>query len=486
MGLVGGETCASAPRHCAPNQAACITVPTGEQPPRDNAACEDCHVHEDTAPDVFVDTGHRPTRQHPEMPRGAAYGCHRRGRRRTVGTADISTHVPGCDGVFAPVAQTPTDRTNSLPQLGDGAARRPDLDSMRCRRTVHIMGHLLMRKYGFLILSSHHRAYARASMKLAQGELEVFNQAVLGGRISDVAEEVVGGASYLTFYAERLRDADVRQLSNLSSMHALFEFDDTCLHPIELSRLDQFDSDLLAKSQHFAKTDAEFTKLLFNVTAMAVNPPRGLVRRHMRVLDPLCGRGATLHQAMMYGFDAAGVEVDRKDFDAYAGFVKSWMKKHRVKHRAETARIKRERKTLGSRLHVDLSASKEKYKKGECIELDVVNADTLSSDTYFKPASFDMIVTDTPSGVQRARGDDGRGRHPMELLHEAAPAWERLVRPGGAVGIAWNTRVADRHDLASVLTGNGFAVLDTDPHLSLKHRLNQTTVRDLIVARKPS
>ena len=37
----------------------------------------------------------------------------------------------------------------------------------------------------------------------------------------------------------------------------------------------------------------------------------------LTVFDPLCGRGTTLNQALMYGYDAAGLDVDGKDFEAY-------------------------------------------------------------------------------------------------------------------------------------------------------------------------
>ncbi|MGH8791241.1 MAG: TRM11 family SAM-dependent methyltransferase [Stackebrandtia sp.] len=351
------------------------------------------------------------------------------------------------------------------------------------------MGHLYMRKYGFLVLPSHNRVYSRTAAKMVRGELEVFNEAVMGGRVRDVAEESLGGIAYVTFAVDELRGDDLRFLSNLSSLYALFEIDGDVLRPVPLSRLDLFGDDLLTILKYAGKTNEDFTKLLLNVTAMATTPPGDLITRRMRVFDPLCGRGTTLNQALMYGFDAAGVDVDRKDFESYSAFIKTWLKSHRLKHRAEVSRIRRERKILGSRLHVSVGASKDRYRDGDVIELDVVNADTLLSDTFFKPASFDMLVTDTPYGVQHASRANGRrggtSRHPVELLRGAVPVWERLVRPGGAVGISWNTHVADRHDLASILTGSGFAVLDTDPHLSLKHRVDQAIVRDVIVARKP-
>ena len=49
-------------------------------------------------------------------------------------------------------------------------------------------------------------------------------------------------------------------------------------------------------------------------------------RRALSLLDPLCGRGTTLNQALSYGFHATGVEIDKKDFEAYALFIQRYVK----------------------------------------------------------------------------------------------------------------------------------------------------------------
>ena len=41
------------------------------------------------------------------------------------------------------------------------------------------------------------------------------------------------------------------------------------------------------------------------------------------MLDPLCGRGTTLNQALTYGYDAAGIDLDGKDFEAYSAFLQT-------------------------------------------------------------------------------------------------------------------------------------------------------------------
>ncbi|TMR06790.1 SAM-dependent methyltransferase [Actinomadura soli] len=352
-----------------------------------------------------------------------------------------------------------------------------------------------MTAYGLLVSHSHNRVYAQAAAALVKAELTVFSERALGGRVRDVRETAIGGVPYVTFSADGLTEQDVRLLSNLSSLYALFQIEDELLRPVPLQPLDLFGSDLLTIQKYSGKTNEYFTKLLLNVTAMATDSPMDLVTGRPRVLDPMCGRGTTLNQAMMYGLDAAGIDIDGKDFDAYAAFIKTWLKNNRVKHQAEVANIRREKAVLGRRLHVTLGASKERYKSGETMEITVVNADSVDAGKFFRPGSFDLIVTDAPYGVQHGsrpkggqpgrRGKPQLSRNPVELLTAAVPGWVRLLRSGGAIGISWNTFVGRREELADVLTSNGLDVQDSDAYLGFRHRVDQAITRDLITARKP-
>jgi SAM-dependent methyltransferase len=351
-----------------------------------------------------------------------------------------------------------------------------------------------MTAYGLLVSPSHNRVYAQSAAGLVKAELTVFSERALGGRVRDVRETDIGGVPYVTFSADELADQDVRLLSNLSSLYALFQIEGELLRPVMLRPLDVFGSDLLTIQKYSGKTNEYFTKLLLNVTAMATDSPMDLVTGRPRVLDPMCGRGTTLNQAMMYGLDAAGIDIDGKDFDAYAAFIKTWLKNNRVKHQAEVANVRREKAVLGRRLHVTLGASKELYKSGETMEITVVNADSTGAGKFFRPSSFDLIVTDAPYGVQhgsRPRGaQPGRkgkpqlSRSPVDLLAAAVPEWARLLRPGGAIGISWNTFVDRREQLAEILGASGLEVQDSAGYRGFRHRVDQAISRDLIVARR--
>jgi Putative RNA methylase family UPF0020 len=349
-----------------------------------------------------------------------------------------------------------------------------------------------MGRYALLILPSANRVYADASTALTVAELEAFGQAVLGGRIAGARTTTIAGVPYVTFTADHLDARDTALLANLSSAYALFRVDGErgdgeVLRPVGLRPLDRFDDDLITIQKYQGKTNEQFTKLLLNVTLLASAFAPEMLDRKFTVLDPLCGRGTTLNQALMYGFDAAGIDLDAKDFDAYATFIETWLKRKRVKHHAERARLRLGGKVTGRRLRISLAADKDDYKSGLTQRLDVVNADTARAAEFFKPETFDLVVTDAPYGVQHGSRTAAKGlaRSPAGLLAAAAPAWAGLLRSGGACGISWNTLVARRDEAAGILADAGLDPVDAEPYLGFRHRVDQAIVRDILVARKP-
>ncbi|WP_020580314.1 TRM11 family SAM-dependent methyltransferase [Actinopolymorpha alba] len=348
-----------------------------------------------------------------------------------------------------------------------------------------------MRRYALLVLPATNRVYAEASVALTRAELSVFAETVLGARLLDLAETRLGGVPYVTFSAETLSGRDVAYLSNLSSIYALFEVDGDAggeiLRPVGLTPLAEFDDDLLTIQKYAGKTNEYFTKLLLNVTVLASTSGTEMLDRPLHVFDPLCGRGTTLNQALMYGYDATGIEIDGKDVEAYSGFIRTWLKRKRLKHQAEFTPVRRDRKVIGRKLHVTLAPSKDAYKSGSTLSLTVVNADTLKARDFFRPRSFDVLVTDAPYGVQHGSRSGGAklSRTPLDLLAAALPGWVELLRPGGALGLSWNTYVARREDAADVLTRAGLEVCESEPYLGFRHRVDQAIIRDILVARKP-
>jgi len=195
-----------------------------------------------------------------------------------------------------------------------------------------------MTAYALLLRPALNRLYTKGAAALNTAELSLLDEQVLIASLRDVAPTVIGGVEYVRFEADReLSDHDVAHLSNLSSAFALFRIvDDAHLAPVTLTPVAHLDDDLLTILRYKGKTNEQFTKLLFNVTLAASAHRDDWPACRLRMLDPLCGRGTSLNQGLVYGFDVDGIEIDRTAYDAYHAFLVTWLKDKRYKHQAHT------------------------------------------------------------------------------------------------------------------------------------------------------
>jgi SAM-dependent methyltransferase len=327
--------------------------------------------------------------------------------------------------------------------------------------------------------------YADAAPALTVAELGVLGETVLAGRIGAAHTEEIADVGYVTFEGDLTSD-DLAHLGQVSTAFALFERDGGLLRPVALRRLDCLDDDLLTILKYQGKTNELFTRLLLHVTVLASRSADRMLTDRLRVLDPLCGRGTTLNQALMWGWHAAGIDVDAQDFDAYAAFLLRWLKDKRLKHTAANTRLRRDGRSLGRRLDVSFATSKQAWAAGDTVDLTTVRADTRDAGEVFRAGSIDVVVTDAPYGVQH--GSHGSGgslqRRPLDLLAEALPGWVGLLKPGGAVGIAVNTRTCPRPEALAVLERAGLEPRDTAAYRGFEHRVDQAIQRDIVVGTK--
>src|ERR1700742_2551286 len=232
--------------------------------------------------------------------------------------------------------------------------------------------------YAALIRPSANRVYTERSPGLVMAELAVL------GAVSDIATETIAGLDYVVFSGAPPGELDLTALARTSSLYALFTREGELLRPVAADPREHFDDDLVTIQRYVGKTNERFTQLLTNVTlASSLTEPRS--GRRLTVLDPLCGRGTTLNRALTYGCHAAGVEVDRRDFDAYVQFLREYCKRKRIKHRFDT------RPTGGGRharrMRVTLAPTKAAVEAGDTLSLDVVNAGTAETAGVFRPES---------------------------------------------------------------------------------------------------
>jgi len=238
------------------------------------------------------------------------------------------------------------------------------------------------------------------------------------------------------------------------------------LFPVRLPDVEQMDDDLVTIPKYPGKTNEQFTRLLLNVTLSQVT-----AQGPITVLDPLCGRGTTLTTAWLLGHDAAGVEADVQQVEALAAFLKTYLRRKRLKHKAEVNPVRREGRSLGRRLDVEAR----------------LPGDTRQSAALFGKKRFAAIVADAPYGVVHGSHEDAgdprrRDRSAATLLRQAIPVWAGQLAPGGALGLSWNRLGLPRTELVAILAGAGLTPRDGGPWSELAHRVDSSIERDVVVA----
>ncbi|MGB0114783.1 MAG: hypothetical protein WBP59_16310 [Ilumatobacteraceae bacterium] len=331
-----------------------------------------------------------------------------------------------------------------------------------------------MPRFALLPRESSNRVYADAAPALLGAELLAVAGA-MHAEVASVAEQSFGAVPYVVFDAEALDDHDRFLTSNLSTVRAVFEVRaDGAFLPIAIQPLEYFGSDLITIQRYPGKTNEQFTHLLVNLTVAASRAAADRVAEgaQVRVFDPVAGRGTTLNRALMYGYDATGIEVVEGDVDQYRTFITSYLKDHRIKHRVTSEKIRKGPLAGTSQFAVAIRGRQE---------VRLVRGAAAQSAALLAGRKFDAVVGDLPYGVQhRAAASKTSNRSPEELLDESLAGWRGLMRPGAAIGLSWNLLTMKRAVLVDVLEQAGFTVVE-HPR-SFEHVVDRSITRDLIVA----
>jgi SAM-dependent methyltransferase len=344
-----------------------------------------------------------------------------------------------------------------------------------------------MTTYALLLRASANRVYGAVAPDLATAELAVLDRTQLGGVVRRCERTDIAGVEYLRVdAATELSDQQLAIVSNLSSLHAIYEVAGDLLRPCTVTPIARADDDIVTIQRYAGKTNEAFTHLLVN---LALAEAEGALRRvldgeRVQLLDPACGRGTTLNRAVVYGLDACGIEIDQRDVEHYTAFLLTWLKDKRMKHHLEQAKLRKGRPSPAHRITITYGASKDRATHRV---VDVIHDDMLHARTHLKARSVDVLVCDLPYGVQHGSNPSGAGteRRPAALVEQALPVWFDLLRPGAALALGWNRRTLPRPDILRLLGDAGLELrgpLDDD---ALLHRVDRSIQRDALVAVRP-
>lgn len=340
-----------------------------------------------------------------------------------------------------------------------------------------------MEDHLILLAPSANRVYAGSADRLVAAELSVL-LAASGSPPPAIEPVTLAGVSYLRLGLAELDDGTRAAIGRLSARFAVFRRAGDHLLPVAVASPDLFDDDLVTIPKYPGKTNEQFTRLLLNVTLASVRRAPGGSGRSL--LDPMCGRGTTLSTGLTLGLDVAGVEADQKAVEAYAAYLKTYLRRKRLKHSAAVTPVRRDGKSLGRRLDVEVTPEGGP----RALKLTVFSGDTRQSAELYGKRTFDAVVTDAPYGVVHGsqhgvRGaGGGRDRSPAGLVAEAMAGWASQLKPGGALGLSWNTFGLTRERLTQLAEGAGLVACADLSYLKFGHRVDSAISRDVFVAVK--
>ncbi len=334
----------------------------------------------------------------------------------------------------------------------------------------------------YLILQNpgHNRVYYKAADKLALAELKIAATR-LSMPITDLAVVELARVRYLSFEcAGELTESDFIIISRLSFLFALYRREGELLAPVEAFPGYYINPKIGSLLKYHGKTNELFTRMMVNVAALSAGIAPGDV---VELLDPCAGRGTTLYEGAIYGYNCYGVELDAKSVQEGALFFKKYLEEERYKHKASS------RQVAGTTKSDAVYINEFEYNKSKKEEvqkrLGLVCGDTQEMTRYFKNSRFHLIVGDLPYGIahNNSSARDTRSmRNPSELLDGALDQWCKVLKKGGVIALAWNSFLVSRSKLAELFESKGLQVLDGEPYQELEHMVDKSIKRDVILA----
>lgn len=331
-------------------------------------------------------------------------------------------------------------------------------------------------KYAFLLYPHQNVRYRQSLCRLAVQELGMTLAAL--HRECEVKPCEMGGATFLTFDADKLTARDVRMLSQVASVYVMFTMEDGRLTPMEPVHPQYVGEDLPALLKYKGKTNEMFTDTMITM-ALAQSGFMPVHDSQLVVCDPMAGRGTTLMLALRRGYHGVGIEIGKADVKEAADYVTRYLEYHRIKFKRSESAMTVRGKLGGRETKFVFSDSAEHFKEGDTRTLRMICGDTRETGALLKAQSVHLMVTDIPYGVQK--GTAGRQDTIGGTLRAALPGWYGVLKPGGVLAISFNTYVTRRAELERICEDAGFEIVRTE---SLEHWVEQAINRDVILARK--
>lgn len=333
--------------------------------------------------------------------------------------------------------------------------------------------------YCLLINNKHYLTYNVNAEKIILAEFNILNEKYKFAENVQIKD--ICGLKYLSYKNINDNIDILDKISELSFVLGIFEQKKEFLKPITKTNIEFVNNNISSLLKYSGKTNEYFTKLMINIAANLIDK-----NENINLLDPICGKGTSLYEGLIKGYNCYGIEIASKVVEEIFIFLKKFLEKERYKFNSKKEKFSGENKSFKAEKFIfEINKNKENkvFKHFE-----VVSANTFFTDKIYKKSFFDIIVGDLPYGVKHSNISNEKQssftRNPKELLEKSLDSWKNVLNENGILVISWNTFLLKREDFKNLLTSKGFKVIENENLLSFEHRVDQAINRDIIVAKK--
>ena len=346
--------------------------------------------------------------------------------------------------------------------------------------------------YARLETPGHNRVYYEQSRPMALAELRIAADGA-GFACENARVAPIAGVPYFLFDTPApLSERALRRVCGLSFLYAIYQAEDggALLRPVARTDAPYADEGIGRILKYTGKTNELFTRMLLHL-AVEASDYGDLPPAELWLLDPVMGKGTTLFEGLVRGYNGCGIEVGEQPVREAVQYLKKYLEREKYKHSYKLQRQSGAAGTSGAfravRHSFTLAPTKERMKE-DSRTLELICANSMYADRLFRKNTFHILAGDLPYGVKHgnvtAENQSAATRNPKQLLETCLPAWHSVLKRGGALALSWNVFVLPRAQVSALLADAGFTVKDGGPWLEFAHRVDQSICRDIIVARK--
>ncbi len=348
-----------------------------------------------------------------------------------------------------------------------------------------------MHKYVLLQDPRHNRVFLNKSEKISLAELQIACNKFEGG-CENLSTVSIGGINYFSFEMEKeITTVELSILSRLTFVFAIFEViklkDHDVFLPVTKEAYEYIDPKISSILKYSGKTNEIFTRLMINVGLLSTNFSS---EETINLLDPMAGKGTTLFEGLIQGFNVTGIEIESKPVKELESFFKKFLEKEKFKHITKNGRIHVKETTAAAVTQTfSFAPNKDLFKEeADRKSLSIIHGNSIYAGQYFKKDLFHLIVGDLPCGSGHSKTawkrNSAATETPGEFLSQSLPGWHKVLKKNGALVVSWNKFLLPKNEILNLLKANGFEIIDSSEYNEFEHKVDLSIKRDFIVAKK--